>query len=152
MLKYRFSMMFLILLGGMISIAAFNPIIGPLSRNLGLSDFQSGCLVSIAGLCWLLGGYFWEKQTFLNRKMLLASIMLVYLVALIIFALLADYAVHVGGGHTSSGVSSCFARSRGFSSEVFRLWHKPMLWDGPLRKYARGVWPYLVQLMALGSY
>ena len=93
-MKYRLGIMFLIVLSGMISIAAFNPIIGPLSRNLGLSDFQSGCLVSVAGLCWLLGGYFWEKQTFMNRKLLLASIMLVYLATLIIFALLADYAVH----------------------------------------------------------
>jgi len=94
LMKYRLGIMFLIVLSGMISIAAFNPIIGPLSRNLGLSDFQSGCLVSVAGLCWLLGGYFWEKQTFMNRKLLLASIMLVYLATLIIFALLADYAVH----------------------------------------------------------
>ncbi|WP_136606001.1 MFS transporter [Paenibacillus dokdonensis] len=92
-MKYRLGIMFLIVLSGMISIAAFNPIIGPLSRNLGLSDFQSGCLVSVAGLCWLLGGYFWEKQTFMNRKLLLASIMFAYLATLIIFALLADYAV-----------------------------------------------------------
>ncbi|MEK5398016.1 MFS transporter [Paenibacillus sp. FSL K6-2859] len=93
-MKYRLSIMFLIVLTGMISIAAFNPIIGPLARNLGLSDFQSGCLVSVAGLCWLLGGYFWEKQTFMIRKWLLASIMFVYMATLVIFALLADYAVH----------------------------------------------------------
>lgn len=93
-MKYRRGIMFLIVLTGMISIAAFNPIIGPLARNLGLSDFQSGCLVSVAGLCWLLGGYFWEKQTFMSRKWLLASIMFVYMATLIIFALLADYAVN----------------------------------------------------------
>lgn len=93
-MKYKLGIMFLIVLSGMISIAAFNPIIGPLSRNLGLSDFQSGCLVSVTGLFWLLGGYFWEKLTFINRKYLLASIMFVYLTTLIIFALLADYAVH----------------------------------------------------------
>lgn len=46
-MKYRLGIMFLIVLTGMISIAAFNPIIGPLARNLGLSDFQSGCLVSV---------------------------------------------------------------------------------------------------------
>lgn len=67
-MKYRFMIMFLIVLCGMISIAAFNPIIGPLSRNLGLSEIQSGCLVSVTGLCWLLGGYFWEKMTFMSRK------------------------------------------------------------------------------------
>lgn len=91
-MKYRFTVMFLIVLCGMISIAAFNPIIGPLSRNLGLSELQSGCLVSVAGLCWLLGGYFWEKQTFMSRKKMLASIMFVYLITLVAFALLADYA------------------------------------------------------------
>jgi predicted MFS family arabinose efflux permease len=96
-MKYKFSIMFLIVLSGMISIAAFNPIIGPLSRNLGLSDFQSGSLVSVAGLCWLLGGFFWEKQTFMNRKTLLASIMFVYMATLIIFALMADYAVDAQG-------------------------------------------------------
>lgn len=66
-MKYRLSIMFLIVFTGMISIAAFNPMIGPLARNLGLSDFQSGCLVSLAGLCWLLEGYFWEK-TFMSPK------------------------------------------------------------------------------------
>ncbi len=84
--------MFLIVLCGMISIAAFNPIIGPLARNIGLSEFQSGCLVSVAGLCWLLGGYYWERQTFLSTKKRLAAIMFVYLVTLIAFALLADAA------------------------------------------------------------
>ncbi|MEK3909988.1 MFS transporter [Paenibacillus sp. FSL H7-0331] len=100
-MKYRFMIMFLIVLCGMISIAAFNPIIGPLSRNLGLSEIQSGCLVSVTGLCWLLGGYFWEKMTFMSRKKMLVLIMLVYLVTLIVFALLADYAethlLHMSG-------------------------------------------------------
>ncbi|CCF16604.1 putative membrane protein [Brevibacillus laterosporus GI-9] len=62
MMKVRFAVMFLIVLAGMISIAAFNPVIGPLSRNLGLSEVQSGCLVSITGICWLLGGYYWERR------------------------------------------------------------------------------------------
>lgn len=101
MLKYKFAVMFLIVLSGMISIAAFNPIIGPLSRNLGLSEVQSGCLVSVTGICWLLGGYYWERKSSKSRKKLLASIMFVYLVTLIIFALLADYA-----GSNTLGVSS----------------------------------------------
>lgn len=91
-MKYRMIIMFLIVLCGMISIAAFNPIIGPLSRNLGLTEIQSGCLVSVAGFFWLLGGYFWEKRTFLSKKKLLATIMLVYLLTLAGFAMLADYA------------------------------------------------------------
>lgn len=91
-MKYRLIIMFLIVLSGMISIAAFNPIIGPLSRTLGLSEIQSGILVSITGLCWLFGGYFWEKRTFMSRKSMLAFIMTVYVATLVAFALLADYA------------------------------------------------------------
>ncbi len=92
MLKYRFVIMFLIVLCGMISIAAFNPIIGPLARGMGLSEIQSGILVSVTGICWLYGGYFWEKQSFISRKKMLSLIMLVYIAALIVFAVLADYA------------------------------------------------------------
>ncbi|MED1666946.1 hypothetical protein [Brevibacillus laterosporus] len=68
MMKFKFAVMFLIVLSGMISIAAFNPIIGPLSRNLGLSEVQSGFLVSITGICWLLGGYYWERRSAKSRK------------------------------------------------------------------------------------
>lgn len=99
--KYPFVIMFFIVLCGMISIAAFNPIIGPLSRNLGLSEIQSGCLVSITGLCWLLGGTFWEKRTFMSRKGMLAMVMLVYVLTLAGFALLADYA---GSAHPNQTV------------------------------------------------
>ncbi|WP_248929842.1 MFS transporter [Paenibacillus hamazuiensis] len=91
-MKYKFVVMFLIVLCGAISIAVFNPIIGPLSRNLGLSEFQSGCLVSVTGLFWLLGGYFWEKITFLSSKRMLASVMFMYFATVVAFALLADYA------------------------------------------------------------
>lgn len=91
-MKFRFIIMFCIVLCGMISIAAFNPIIGPLSRNLGLNEIQSGCLVAVSGLCWLLGGFFWEKTTFMSRKKMLAMIMFVYLVTLVVFGLLADSA------------------------------------------------------------
>ncbi len=84
--------MFLIVLCGTISIAVFNPIIGPLSRHLGLSEFQSGCLVSVTGLFWLLGGYFWEKMTFLSSKRMLAFVMFVYLATVVVFAWLADFA------------------------------------------------------------
>ncbi|MCM3337664.1 MFS transporter [Paenibacillus sp. MER TA 81-3] len=94
-LKYKFAIMFLIVLCGMISIAAFNPIIGPLSRTLGLSEIQSGILVSVSGICWLLGGFFWGKKTFMSRKKMLVSIMLVYVVTLAGFGLLADYATRL---------------------------------------------------------
>lgn len=116
-MKYRFTVMFMIVLCGMISIAAFNPIIGPLSRNLGLSEIQSGCLISVAGLCWLLGGYFWERQTFMSRKKMLAFIMLVYLVTLIAFALLADHAGTQWQG--SSGLFWVFFLLRAVSGFFF---------------------------------
>jgi predicted MFS family arabinose efflux permease len=100
-LNFKFVVMFLIVLCGTISIAVFNPIIGPLSRDLGLSEFQSGCLVSVTGLFWLLGGYFWGKMTFLSSKRTLVFVMFAYLAALLAFAWLADYAgtqTHVSSG------------------------------------------------------
>ncbi|WP_240463773.1 hypothetical protein [Paenibacillus apiarius] len=86
-MKYKFAIMFMIVLCGMISIATFNPIIGPLSRTLGLSEIQSGVLVSVSGICWLLGGFYWEKKIFMSRKKMLVSIMLIYVVTLAGFGL-----------------------------------------------------------------
>ncbi|MBG9794654.1 arabinose ABC transporter permease [Paenibacillus dendritiformis] len=103
-MKFRMGIMFLIVLCGMISIAAFNPIIGPLSRHLGLSELQSGCLVSITGLTWLLGGYFWERMTFMSRKKMLATIMVIYVATLVVFAQLADYAEAHFNGAASAGL------------------------------------------------
>jgi len=97
-LKSNFTVMFLIVLCGVISIAVFNPIIGPLSRDLGLSEFQSGCLVSATGLFWLLGGTFWGRTTFLGSKRLLSLVMLAYVATVAAFAWLADYA----GTHAQS--------------------------------------------------
>ena len=89
-MKSKFVVMFLIVLCGTISIAVFNPIIGPLSRDLGLSEFQSGCLVSATGLFWLLGGYFWGRTTVLGSKRLLSGVMFAYVATVIAFARLAD--------------------------------------------------------------
>lgn len=126
-LKYKFVIMFMIILCGTISVAVFNPIIGLLSRELGLSEIQSGCLVSVTGLCWLLGGFFWEKTTFMSRKRMLAFIMFVYLATLLLFALLADYAgTHRNGSSGFFGSSCCCVRSRDFSSEAFFPKRKPM--------------------------
>ncbi|MDK8180549.1 MFS transporter [Paenibacillus sp. UMB4589-SE434] len=99
-MKSRFMIMFCIVLGAMISIAAFNPIIGPLSRNLGLSEFQSGCLVAISGLCWLLGGYYWERKRFMPRKAMLIMVMVVYLLTLLGFGWLADHATAITSSTT----------------------------------------------------
>jgi len=111
--------MFLIVLSGMISIAAFNPIIGPLSRNLGLSEVQSGCLVSITGICWLLGGYYWERKSAKSRKKLLTSIMFVYVVTLIGFALLADNAASNTLGIGSAGLFWIFLILRAIAGFFF---------------------------------
>ncbi len=116
-LKYKFVIMFMIILCGTISVAVFNPIIGLLSRELGLSEIQSGCLVSVTGLCWLLGGFFWEKTTFMSRKRMLAFIMFVYLATLLLFALLADYAgTHRNG---SSGFFWIFLLLRAIAGFFF---------------------------------
>jgi predicted MFS family arabinose efflux permease len=109
--------MFLIVLSGTISIAVFNPIIGPLSRDLGLSEFQSGCLVSATGLFWLLGGTFWGKMTFLSGKRMLSLVMFAYLATVIAFAWLADYAgIHA---QASSGLFWIFLMLRVVSGFFF---------------------------------
>jgi predicted MFS family arabinose efflux permease len=100
-MKSRFVTMFLIVLCGTISIAVFNPIIGPLSRDLGLSEFQSGCLVSVTGLFWLLGGYFWGKMSFQSSKRMLTLVMSAYLATVVLFAWLADSAA--GDAPVSAG-------------------------------------------------
>jgi len=90
-LKNGFAVMFMIVLCGAVSISVFNPMIGPLSRELGLSELQSGFLVTVTGLCWLLGGTFWGKLTFLSSKRMLSLLMLVYVATVVLFAWLADH-------------------------------------------------------------
>jgi hypothetical protein len=58
-MKSNFAVMFLIVLSGTISIAVFNPIIGPLSRDLGLSAGNALYTAQMAGpytVCALLVG------------------------------------------------------------------------------------------------
>jgi predicted MFS family arabinose efflux permease len=111
--------MFLIVLCGTISIAVFNPIIGPLSRDLGLSEFQSGCLVSATGLFWLLGGTFWGRMTFLSSKRMLALIMLAYAATVVAFAWLADDAGSHAHARASSGLFWIFLALRVVSGFFF---------------------------------
>jgi len=117
--KSHFTVMFLIVLCGVISIAVFNPIIGPLSRDLGLSEFQSGCLVSATGLFWLLGGTFWGRMTFLSGKRMLSLVMLAYVATLVAFTWLADDAGSHGDVQSSSALFWIFLALRVVSGFFF---------------------------------
>lgn len=76
----------------MTSIATFNPILGLLARTLGFSEIQSGSLVTITGLFWIVGSFLWEKWSRTNRKRLMVIAILGYTLTLASFALLADWA------------------------------------------------------------
>lgn len=54
-MKKRFIIIFITVLSAMISIATFNPLLGPLARSLGLTEIESGSLVTVTGICWIIG-------------------------------------------------------------------------------------------------
>ncbi|WP_186375462.1 MFS transporter [Paenibacillus xylanexedens] len=91
-MKKSFLVIFITVLTAMISIANFNLIIGPLTRNLGLSEIQSGSLVAITGFCWFLGSFLWVKWTTMRRKTKLLLAILGYTIAITLFAFIADRA------------------------------------------------------------
>jgi Arabinose efflux permease len=91
-LKKHFWMIFATVLVAMTSIATFNPILGLLARTLGFSEIQSGSLVTITGLFWIVGSFLWEKWSRTNRKRLMVIAILGYTLTLASFALLADWA------------------------------------------------------------
>ncbi|UQZ87667.1 Tetracycline resistance protein, class C [Paenibacillus konkukensis] len=91
-MKQKFIMIFLTVLFAMISIATFNPILGPLSRNMGLSEIQTGSLVTVTGICWILGSFVWGRKPQLNRKRVMAFSLLAYTVTVFLFAYMADQA------------------------------------------------------------
>lgn len=89
-MKKPFIAIFITVLAAMISIANFNLIIGPLARSLGFTDIQSGSLVAITGLCWFLGSFLWGKWANKRRKLMLATALLGYTLAILAFAFIAD--------------------------------------------------------------
>ncbi|MDR5002485.1 MFS transporter [Brevibacillus parabrevis] len=91
-MKKHFWMIFATVLVAMTSIATFNPILGLLARTLGFSEIQSGSLVTITGLFWIVGSFLWEKWSRTNRKRLMVIAILGYTLTLASFALLADWA------------------------------------------------------------
>ncbi|THF74736.1 MFS transporter [Cohnella fermenti] len=116
-MRRKFALMFLIVMISMMSIASFNPVAAPLARSLGMSDFQSGCLVSAAGLCWLMGGYCWGRFSRLSRKMTLLLLMLAYAAVLVAFAALAERAAE--GGAASGGLFWLFLLLRAAAGFFF---------------------------------
>ncbi|MBP1995545.1 MFS transporter [Paenibacillus eucommiae] len=91
-LKTKFVIIFAIVLVAMTSIATFNPILGLLARSLGLTEIQSGSLVSITGICWILGSFLWAKWARTKRKSVMIIALLGYLLSLAAFAYTADQA------------------------------------------------------------
>ncbi|KZE51979.1 MFS transporter [Brevibacillus parabrevis] len=99
-MKKHFWMIFATVLVAMTSIATFNPILGLLARTLGFSEIQSGSLVTITGLFWIVGSFVWEKWSRTNRKRLMVIAILGYTLTLASFALLADWAKAAPGNAT----------------------------------------------------
>lgn len=76
----------------MTSIATFNPILGLLARSMGLSEIQTGSLVSVTGLFWITGTFLWAKWARTGRKLVMITALLGYIVTLAAFAVLSDLA------------------------------------------------------------
>ncbi|OME88418.1 MFS transporter [Paenibacillus sp. FSL A5-0031] len=91
-MKKYFVVIFITVLTAMISIATFNPILGPLARSLGLTEIESGSLVTITGICWILGSFVWGRWARIGRKLIMISALLGYAVMVTAFAWVADAA------------------------------------------------------------
>ncbi|MGG1659941.1 MFS transporter [Brevibacillus sp. NRS-1366] len=100
-MKKHFLMIFVTVLVAMISIATFNPILGLLARNLGFTEIQTGSLVTITGLLWIIGSFLWEKWARTKRKRVMVIAISGYLSTLATFAYLADHAQGVSVNPTS---------------------------------------------------
>ncbi|MFD0714652.1 MFS transporter [Paenibacillus sp. GCM10027626] len=91
-MKKNFIVIFITVLVAMASIATFNPILGLLARNLGLSEIQSGSLVTITGLLWIIGSFLWAKWARTRRKQVMIIALTGYVLTLGAFAYVADSA------------------------------------------------------------
>jgi len=109
-MKKYFVIIFVTVLAAMASIATFNPILGLLARNLGLTEVQSGSLVSITGLFWIVGSFLWAKWARNKRKLVMLIAMLGYVLTLVAFAYTADSAV---GGSSNLFVKLLVLRAVG---------------------------------------
>ncbi|WP_028562364.1 MFS transporter [Paenibacillus pinihumi] len=91
-MKKHFIVIFVTVLAAMISIATFNPILGLLARSLGLTEIESGSLVTITGVCWILGSFLWGRWAQSGRKLIMITALLGYTVMVTAFAWIADAA------------------------------------------------------------
>lgn len=92
-MKTKFIMMFVTVLVAMISVATFNPFMGPLARTMGLSEVQSGSLVTVTGICWIGGSFLWGRSSRSKRKTVMILAIISYGITVLAFAVLADRAV-----------------------------------------------------------
>ncbi|GED66954.1 MFS transporter [Brevibacillus reuszeri] len=88
----NFLMIFITVLVAMTSIATFNPILGLLARNLGFTEIQTGSLVTITGLFWIIGSFLWGNWARTKRKRVMVIAITGYLLTLASFAYLSDQA------------------------------------------------------------
>jgi len=109
-MKKYFIIIFVTVLAAMASIATFNPILGLLARNLGLSEVQSGSLVSVTGLFWIIGSFLWAKWARSKRKLVMLIAMIGYVLTLVAFAYTADFAA---GGSSNLFVKLLLLRAVG---------------------------------------
>ncbi|MCS4275829.1 MFS family permease [Mycetocola sp. BIGb0189] len=81
------SAVFLVYLGQM----TLNPIIAPLSREVGLAEWQVGVMISLAAVCVVLSSQFWGRASLSRgRKPVLVAAMGTAVGAMALFALLAQ--------------------------------------------------------------
>ncbi|MEK8131809.1 MFS transporter [Paenibacillus filicis] len=88
--------LFAAVLVAMASIATFNPILGLLSRGLGFTEIQSGSLVTVTGICWIVGSFIWSRRAGSSRKPILIAAMAGYALTLVAFAYVTDRAQTAG--------------------------------------------------------
>lgn len=80
----------------MTAMMAFVPVIGPLIRELGLSEWHGGLVVTISGVFWMLLARFWgERSDRLGRKPVLLLAGIGFSVSYLLLAGLLEYALGV---------------------------------------------------------
>lgn len=90
---------FLAVLTYWMGLAVINPLMGPIARSMGLTELQSGWLISITAIMSIVGGmYLGRKSDTLGRKKVLLMGMIGLTIAMFIFAIL----VTLGLSHFAS--------------------------------------------------
>lgn len=78
----------------MTAMMAFVPVIGPLIRELGLSEWHGGLVVTVAGIFWMLFSRYWGRRSDrLGRKPVLLLVGVGFSVSYLMLAGLLDYAL-----------------------------------------------------------